>query len=452
MINLSKLMPYVIIFSGIVAVCLGIWAYFVVRKQGTPSHLTDNTSSVLEKEKYVVGFGKTITSPMKIFYLVGFFCMTVPVFNSVGHYVLNQLGGFSGPKESKFGTNLFLGLFFAIIVLEFFHFIRMYLYLHFLEEPTSLIHRKYISPMSQKHSKIEFVVRVILILFVSLKLVDPLLGNIDSFRMFTGYLLGFYIFLWMWDFIVYFNSDLQISRDTYLCSNSVAIICLSLLYFYALPSPEVLNDKTVVLKNGEYTVAVLAVFGLVCSLLGSFFAPLFFRLTLKPKQAMQITHNDSPSTWDLFKECYRELTTPLKHGPNYGKRLNLWIGAAFQKTKKKAFWQVRREDVSLQKARHRIVFSFRTGIRKGIDSCDSCKRNSSRPIHRPEEDLCSQRSRRACSETALWYKLTRSYDIGRIGECWLRDEFPGFGSRWMGSSRSTKRQRIAIRASHQGRH
>lgn len=267
------MIPYIIILGIGVFVALFV-AWIVFRHPSMPKpNFSSNTTGNSTSDSTVVAFTDPISSHMKFFYSALFFYVSFLVFGRIGSHAFKSWGHFSQIPDTpgnKFAYSIIIVL---LIFFEVYHFLRMYLYLHQLEDPSSIVYKRYIRPFHNERCLLlcEHFVRFVLVGIVTLKMFENYLLNIDAFRMFVAYLLLFYIFLLLWDYIVAKSSQVK-NDDTFYVMNIIGIITLFFLLF-ALPHPEEITEngeKVTKMVGGNILIVLTAVVVHIGGLLLSF--------------------------------------------------------------------------------------------------------------------------------------------------------------------------------------
>jgi hypothetical protein len=300
------------VFGSIFILCAIIisYRYFPKEIRNISQHKLGGIQDNLSKssKRSLISFFSSPSSPMKSFYFFMFFLLVFDVFFDVGTLAWYNLESFSAIPETPGDIIFYKGLLLLYIILEFIHFVRMYVYIHLLEDPFSRCYEKYIKRMHcccKGHVSIplrsEQFIRFVIVALVSLKLLQEfnVLENGDAFRFFVQYLFLFYAALLSWDIVIVKSTNLNWFSDTYITMNAAGC-CLLLVLYFSLPFPDG--------KSGEFSGGII---GIVISSVSLLCVCLILSFIVGLCSNWKSIKNDViPFFTEIFKEIFAGVCCP----------------------------------------------------------------------------------------------------------------------------------------------
>jgi len=188
--------------------------------------MSDHTNSVT--------ICKSLTSAFKLFYL-GVFILTAWYFFNPFWSHLPSIFNSLGAGDIPFLDGVFiLFVLFLLPLAVFMHFLRLYITMELLEDPTSPFHAKFIRPLTSFPRYFEQLVRLIVIAIITFKALGILgFGMFDSLQHLCSYMLLFYGLLMFWDVMIltfHFRNKTISWKDTYILQNIVSFMASAIAW------------------------------------------------------------------------------------------------------------------------------------------------------------------------------------------------------------------------------
>ncbi|HHT9122668.1 MAG TPA: hypothetical protein ACFYEF_07335 [Candidatus Wunengus sp. YC63] len=182
--------------------------------------------------------GRPLSSAIKTFYFLVFFSAGVtfffPFFTKISDF-WNALPSKPNTRWDAIFFTVALVIFYIVI---FFHFIRLYITLELLEDPTTDFHKIFIYPLGNKARFAEQIIRFLLILCVSFKIIDLFKHLLVTIEVNTNpdlskYILVLYVVLLLWD-IVYVMASHWNSMSEKIFDNKLSSLLINILLIFVV--------------------------------------------------------------------------------------------------------------------------------------------------------------------------------------------------------------------------
>jgi hypothetical protein len=188
---------------------------------------------------------KPLTSALKIFYLGIFIYTAITIFSAFVGHVPDIYQKLEADTLPWFDGCVIIVVLFLLPISVGIHFLRIYITMEMLEDPTSPFHKRYLTPLNQNDIKVEHVIRFFAIIFVSFKLIEEIFNFkvFDNLHHLCWYLLFFYSSLLIWDIWIYYchkskGSGFSLCKDTYFKMNILSLIAVGFALLLSKGTPK----------------------------------------------------------------------------------------------------------------------------------------------------------------------------------------------------------------------
>ena len=263
-------------------------------------------------DRNVVLQEKQLSSAFKIFYLAIFLNTAYKIFLDL------NMHSDSLRKEILLEHSTILSVLLYIFpVVLFFHFMRIYFTMEELEDPTSLPHHIYIASLGKIGRVIEQLVRLSVILLVSLKLTNIIIGttHFNSLKSLFYYLSFFYFSLLFWDIFITlyyqkYKNNSQNSPSTYFWQDIICFVA-SLIFLIIFIFQNGKNQSIDAAMVASYCLLIIIMITLISFYRDGIKREQFFKkVSSKKTSPIKLIFNIFLIAWDNLLSILKHVFTP----------------------------------------------------------------------------------------------------------------------------------------------
>ncbi len=248
-----------------------------------------------------------LTSALKIVYLCFFVYTASTIFSAFVSHIPEIGESIKANTLPTLDGLIFIIVLFFLPVAVGLHFVRIYLTMEMLEDPTSPFHKKYLTRLSSDAKFKEQLLRFSAIILVSFKLIEKICGFevLNQLHGLCAYLVAFYFSLLLWDLWIYcchkkIDPNFSLIEDTYFRMNAFSMMAAIFAFYLALG----------IVKS--YFILALALLCIIAAIFMSF----YYDYKDKKKSSDNCVFWRELVFWSDLKDIMKNIKTPY-YGDQY---------------------------------------------------------------------------------------------------------------------------------------